>query len=374
MFAIDGVKLPSNASKGKSGTRADFLRQAEKLESVAEQILTHHQRNDEQGIESADGVQAKQRIVGLQRSAAQLRHWLTTHPEDRKGSKGSLIKSNRTDNASAKMATDKWVIQGYCGVAAVDATHQIIVEAQAHGSGSEQALLMPVVTATAPWRRPTTLITADAGYHSKTNLDRLAEEQIPALIADNGMRGRDERFKTRGKYKTLAAPLHDKRAQLGSAQGCYRPEDFSYDPATGQCVCPAGKQLYQNGANCRHNGYVGIKFQGAKRDCGPCELRVKCLRHPDRTPTRQVMFFRGREHEEESPIERMKRVIDSPEGRALYGRRFATVEPVFANLRHNKRLNRFTLRGQCKVDVQWKLYCLVHNIEKLAKNGYGQCH
>jgi hypothetical protein len=35
-----------------------------------------------------------------------------------------------------------------------------------------------------------------------------------------------------------------------------------------------------------------------------------------------------------------------------------------------KRLDRFTLRGQKKVDGQWKLYCLVHNIEKLAHHGY----
>ena len=46
------------------------------------------------------------------------------------------------------------------------------------------------------------------------------------------------------------------------------------------------------------------------------------------------------------------------------------MEPVFANLRHNKRLDRFTLRGRTKVDAQWKLYCLVHNIEKLANAGY----
>jgi hypothetical protein len=70
------------------------------------------------------------------------------------------------------------------------------------------------------------------------------------------------------------------------------------------------------------------------------------------------------------PIERMKRAIDSPRGRALYSQRIATVEPVLANLRHNKRLNRFTLRGRLKVSTQWQLYCLVHNIEKLAKSGY----
>ena len=34
MFAIDGVKLPSNAAKHRSGTRADFARQAEKLEDA----------------------------------------------------------------------------------------------------------------------------------------------------------------------------------------------------------------------------------------------------------------------------------------------------------------------------------------------------
>lgn len=44
--------------------------------------------------------------------------------------------------------------------------------------------------------------------------------------------------------------------------------------------------------------------------------------------------------------------------------------PVFGNLRGNKRLNRFTLRGATKVDGQWKLYCMMHNIEKLAHHGY----
>jgi hypothetical protein len=38
----------------------------------------------------------------------------------------------------------------------------------------------------------------------------------------------------------------------------------------------------------------------------------------------------------------------------------------------NKRLNRFTLRGQGKVNTQWNLYCLMHNIEKLAHCGYAQ--
>jgi hypothetical protein len=113
------------------------------------------------------------------------------------------------------------------------------------------------------------------------------------------------------------------------------------------------------------------KFQGAKRDCVPCALRAKCLRHPERTPTRQVAFFAKGQASPLPFTERMKQAIDSERGRRLYARRIATVEPVFANLRHNKRLDRFTLRSQPKVNTQWHLYCLVHNIEKLAHHGYG---
>ena len=370
MFAIDGVKLPGNASKARSGTRADFERQAGKLETAAKVMLERHREADQRAIEPDLQAKETQRITRLQTDAAQLREWLADHPEDRKGSKGSIRKSNRTDNESAKMATSKGVIQGYTGVAAVDARHQIIVEAQAHGTGSEQELLIPVVQAMQGIFSDASLITADAGYHSEANLKELASMKIEALIADNNMRSRDERFAEQGKYKALPDTLYDKGGKPKQAAR-YRPRDFDYDPQAGTCVCPAGKQLYGNGSGCTINGYAAVKFQGAQRDCVPCTHRDRCLLTPQKTKTRQVSFFHGKVAQE-SYTDKMKRRIDSPEGRARYGRRFATVEPVFGNLRHNKQLNRFTLRGQIKVDVQWKLYCLVHNIEKLAHHGYAQ--
>lgn len=372
MFAIDGVKLPSNASKAKSGTRADFAHQADKLEAAAKKMLERHRENDRLPVEPDLAEKSRQRAESLNQEAAQLRHWLAANPQDRKGSKDTIRKSNRTDPESAKMATSKGVIQGYTGVAAVDAQHQIIVEAQAHGTGSEQELLLPVIRATQTQATPTTLYTADAGYHSERNLKALAQENINALIADNGMRRRDERFKDQGKHKAKPDPLYDK-AHPKKATRRYRPQDFTLDPETGICTCPAGKQLYRNGTNCIHNGHLATKYSGTLRDCLPCEQRNKCLRTPEKTQVRQVAFFRGKANAtEESHTDRMKKAIDSEEGKARYGRRFATVEPVFGNLRHNKRLDRFTLRGQKKVDTQWKLYCLVHNIEKLAHHGYGQ--
>lgn len=371
MFAIDGVKLPSNASKQRSGTRAEFEHQARKMEAAVQNMLSRHRQADDVQAEPALHAKELRSIDKLRREAGRIRRWLERNPQDRQGARGTLRKSNRTDNESAKMATGKGVIQGYTGVAAVDAKHQVIVQAQAHGTGSEQELLLPTVKALEGVLGESTVITADAGYHSEANLAALAEMKREALIPDNGMRARDERFDDSAKYKQQPDVLHDKGKEKKAAP-LYGPQDFKFDRDAHTCICPAGKALHGNGRECKIGGYIAIKFRGSLGACEPCTQREQCLRTPHKTRTRQVAFFIGKQPHKNAHTERMKQRIDSAEGRLLYGRRFATVEPVFANLRHNKRLNRFTLRGQTKVDGQWKLYALVHNIEKLAHHGYAQ--
>ena len=154
------------------------------------------------------------------------------------------------------MATGKGVIQGYTGVAAVDSAHQIIVEAQAHGTGSEQELLLPVVTAMRHLLTDHSFITADAGYHSEANLQQLASLQVDALIADKGMRQRDARFATQERHQQAPDPLYDKSRPEPRQAGVYQPRDFSYDAAARTCVCPAGKSLYRKGSAIVTNGYV----------------------------------------------------------------------------------------------------------------------
>ena len=370
MFAIDGVKLPANASKAKSGTRADYQRQAEKMEKAAQAMLKQHSLADCVTDEALAKREAR-KLERLQQEAQQLRDWLKAHPEDRKGSKGSIRLSNRTDNESAKMATSKGVIQGYTGVAAVDEKTQIIVDAQAHGTGSEQALLLPVIESIATLRNADTVITADAGYHSQANLKALAMQQIDAYLPDNGYRQRDARYADQHVHTAKPDPLWNKGKQIKPSQ-CFKPTDFQLAEDHTHCICPMGKRLYSNGSNCTINGYTAMKFSGAKQDCVPCQRRKECLRTPEKTQTRQVSFFQGKRDVNENYVDWMKVKIDSDKGKEMITRRFATVEPVFGNLRSNKRLNRFTLRGQAKVDGQWKLYCLVHNIEKLAHHGYAR--
>ena len=64
-------------------------------------------------------------------------------------------------------------------------------------------------------------------------------------------------------------------------------------------------------------------------------------------------------------IDAMKAKVDSQEGKRIYARRLGIVEPVFANICVHKRMHRFTLRSKRKVDVQWRLFALVHNIGKI---------
>ena len=55
--------------------------------------------------------------------------------------------------------------------------------------------------------------------------------------------------------------------------------------------------------------------------------------------------------------------------REIYARRMQIVKPVFANIRTHKKMNRFTLRSKSKVNIQWTLYCIVHNIGKIMRYG-----
>jgi transposase len=371
MFAIDGVKLPANASKERSGTHAELLHRAARLEKAADKIIALHQSQDNGDPEIDLDAKHQARIDELRREAQITRDFVATRAK-RTNKKGQELKTNVTDPDSAKMATSKGVIQGYAAQAAVDSTNQIIVAADVIGSGSEQAMLLPMVEQAEPMRTERTLITADAGYHSTDNLQALHQDNIPALIADNQMRRRDERFKDQDKYKRLPDPLYDKRGSAAQHKtGLYRPSDFVHEPQTNSCICPAGQRLYSNGSHCTVNGRVHHKFTGSRSSCVPCSHRQQCLRHPERTPVRQVAIFAKHQPSAHAATELMKHAIDSPQGRLLYGQRIGTVEPVFGNLRHNKKLSRFTLRGRTKVGAQWRLYCLVHNIEKLAHHGYG---
>ena len=147
------------------------------------------------------------------------------------------------------------------------------------------------------------------------------------------------------------------------------PEDFSYDEKTDAYECPAGKRLKRHTRSYnRRWGTLYVAYRAEKGDCEVCTHREGCISKKGTKGKRKYLFI---------PIESIRRnysqemaaKMDTERGREIYPHRIKIVEPVFANIRTQKRLDRFTLRGKVKVNIQWLLYCMVHNIEKIANFG-----
>jgi transposase len=358
MFAIDGCKLPSNASKEWSGTRADFEKKAAKMEQAVERIISQHQRTDVSGTEREMKKRDARYSETLKKQIRKVRYWLD-------------------NNDSAKMKTSKGIIQGYDGVATVDSKRQIVVHAEAFGQAQEHDLLKPMVEGTEknfavigdPKVFADTRLTADSGFHTEKNMEMLAAKGIDGYVADNRFRKRDPRFLDYERYKER----HRKeRARREGRSGKFKTCDFTFPADLSHCICPAGKRLYRSGVNANTKGFLSARFKGPKSTCLPCSLRSQCLMKPDKTEVRQVAYFYGRTEEKKNTFtEKMKRKIDSTIGRYFYSRRLGTVEPVFANICSTLGLNRFSLRGKIKVNSQWQMFCLIHNLKKIHQFGPG---
>ena len=65
--------------------------------------------------------------------------------------------------------------------------------------------------------------------------------------------------------------------------------------------------------------------------------------------------------------DRMRRKLQTQVGRAIYAARKAIVEPVFGQIKQARGFRQFLLRGLAKVQGEWALVCMAHNILKLHR-------
>lgn len=264
-------------------------------------------------------------------------------------------------------------MQGYTGIATVDDAHQVVVDAQAFGDGHEAIHVPEIIesidttfAAIDPERKifESVVVTADSGFNSEAATKTVLDARIDAYIADPKFRTRDPRFASQQEYRARTTD----RKQTSRARRYFGADAFVFNEE-GTLMCPAGKPMKSRSPNWRNEGFRGRAFQGHAEHCRVCELRSRCIRKPT-TPTRHVTKIEaGIRDNAKSGVQRMIERFDTERGRSYYRRRMGTVEPVFANTRATLRLDRFTLRGRGKVDTQWKLYCIVHNIGKLARYG-----
>jgi transposase len=70
-------------------------------------------------------------------------------------------------------------------------------------------------------------------------------------------------------------------------------------------------------------------------------------------------------------VDRMRRKLQTKVGAAIYSRRKTVVEPVFGQIKQARGFRQFLLRGLEKVQGEWAMICLTHNILKLHRLCYG---
>jgi len=199
-------------------------------------------------------------------------------------------------------------------------------------------------------------LTADSNYHSTASLEKCVTEGIDAYIPDPNFRKRDPRFKNQGRYKPK------KKRKL------FKLEDFVYDQASESYICPGGERLTIRARHAKIRFKVYKRYGAPEGVCLKCKLRRCCM--PSPTAKRKFLAI-DLGWPAEDLIGKMVEKIDSEKGKERYERRLAIIEPVFANIRTHKRLDRFTLRGQPKVNVQWLIFCMIHNIDKIVNFGSG---
>lgn len=381
LFAIDGCKMSSDASKEWSGTIKELKEKRTKLKA----LIKHHIEEDKQAskntpIDEARILRAKQAEETLTKAYKKVDKFLkTASPRMGQGKIKKEVKSNITDNESAKMTTSKGTIQGYNGVTAADKKHQVIIDAQSFGEGQEHHTLQPMLETIAKRYKAlgisndvyddNIVVTADTGFANEANMKYLHTQNINAYIPDNKFRSRDPKFNNqKNKYGKRNATNQRKIKTIIDAS------EFTYSPSLNTCICPAGNHLLKTKEGRDSKGIHKVFYEGRLTDCRSCELKQQCMKNPDaanhrKGHGRQVSFI-VESKREPTHTDWMKERVDSKYGKLIYSHRMSVIEPVFGNIGTNKGLNRFSLRGKKKVQLQWKLYCLVHNIEKL--NNYGK--
>jgi transposase len=183
-------------------------------------------------------------------------------------------------------------------------------------------------------------ITADAGYGSEENYDYLQQAQLTAYV----------------KYNTFDKE-QDKRYQQKHKP--FSKENLYYNQEEDYYVCPMGQKMLKTHQNKRTTeaGFSQNMSHYQAQNCEGCPMRTQCFKAKG---NRSI----ERNHNLERHKQKTRELLLSETGIQKRKQRTADVEPVFAQLKHNHHFRRFTLKGIKKVDLEFGLMAIAHNLRK----------
>lgn len=328
VVAIDGTKIRANAS----GRTVYDARRVERGMAYAEKVL--------QEAEEADGAEGGSDEEGLGGGSSQLPGRIK-HPGKRlerlqelrtelEGSGAKGVSASEPD--SRLMKSSEGVKPCYNLQAAVDGKAQVIVALEVKQTAADYGLLPEMdCELRATLGRRAGMLLADGGYASPEALRYLEECGQDALIAQQS-----------------------RKSQYRGAEE-YSREHFVYDAAQDVYRCPEGNVLRFRGFRAQWGGFRLYRARG----CPACPQYRRCV--PSGRASRELSVSAVQEMRS-----RMAARLADEQGKQLYRRRAAIVEPVNGQLKQDRGLRRFLARGLEAVKAEASLAALAHNLLKCA--------
>jgi transposase/ribosomal protein S15P/S13E len=377
-YFIDGTKIEANANRYSFVWRKSTENYKKKLEEKVREMMDEVEReNEEEGERYGDkdleelGEEAEVDSEDLKELAKRLNEKLKEKPKDKQLKKAvkklerdfipRMEKYERYEdtfegrNSFSKTDEDATFMcmkedhmrnrklkPGYN--VQIGTEHQFVTGYSIHQRPGDSPCLIPHMEKVREQlgSLPKKVI-ADAGYGSEENYAYLEDQAIDAYV----------------KYGTYHRE-QKKRRKIPERE-MYWSSNWMYDEQQDEFTCPQGKRLtYEFTRTVRtDNGYRAERRVYRCAECEACPVQVKCTRSKY---GRRVRFSLLLRKFRQTASERLQ----SPEGKDLRSQRLVEAEAVFGQLKHNWGFRRFLLRGLEKVNTEWGLLCVAHNIAKLA--------
>lgn len=187
------------------------------------------------------------------------------------------------------------------------------------------------------------ILTADAGYGSEENYQNLEKDNIEAFV----------------KYNYFHK--EQKEAKSGKVKKPFTVDKLYYHQDTDTYYCPMGQAMPCIGSYQRKtaNGFTQTIHRYQAQNCQGCPIRSLC----NKAQGNRIIECN---HNLVRLKQKAKEKLLSEEGIAHRKQRCWDIEAIFGNIKQNMGFKRFMLRGIEKVETEFGLIAMAHNLKKLS--------
>jgi transposase len=380
-YFVDGTKMEANANphkvvwakkteKYKSRLRAQILELLDEIEKVNDAEEEAYGDEDLEEMGGKGGIDAEK----LQRKVDELNERLKQQPENKKLKKAVKTLEKKHLSRLEKYEAQEKILDGRNSYSKTDqdatcfrmkedraaekplprpaynvqigTAGQFIVGYSIHQRAGDPGCFIPHMEQQI-WPEGVEIenVCTDAAYGTEENYAFIEKKKLGNYL----------------KYNSFYRETHPPRKPELIQKASFRVENLPYDPDKDEFTCPANHPLtYRETRPYRtENGYLTQRRFYECSECGTCPLKPQCTKAKGNR--RIQTSFKLRAYRQQA-----KENLLSEQGIALRKQRGPDVESPFGDIKYNMGVRRFLLRGLKKVEIEWGLLAMAHNLRKLA--------